>query len=164
MAIVEEKHALAEVLEQIGHDCFAYSGRAMYGAKCLAVSGKLAEIMADIFGACLHSDIPEDSKEEIEAALREMKLDALGRDEVIYFPSVAFTEEPAKAGYEARGRDRGCCGHQHETLAEAWDCCKADWAAAEKEGERSDRNVQRCDRKELNAAEEAQLTRYEEAL
>jgi hypothetical protein len=88
------RHALVQLLDDVGCEIFSYSGRAMYGAKCLAVSGKLNNIMADIVGACLlggrASEMPEEECEAIEAAVRGMRTDSLGCDEVIYFPEVPY--------------------------------------------------------------------------
>jgi hypothetical protein len=89
----EDRHPLVQLLEDAGCEVFAYSGRAMYGTKCAALSGKLGDIMAQLIGACLHTDMPDDSKEVIEEAVRGMRTDSLGCDEVIYFPAAPFYEE-----------------------------------------------------------------------
>jgi hypothetical protein len=65
--------------------------------------------------------------------------------------------------YNARGRDRGACGHEHASIALAFECCRRDWLAAEAEGDRSDRQVQRCDRRELTQREFEAVTKLEEA-
>jgi hypothetical protein len=94
---MEDRHALVQLLEDVGCDgMFAYSGRAMYGKQCLGLSGKLGGIMADIIGACLHADMPDECKEEIEQAVREMRTDAMGRDQVIYFPEVPYAGGPGE--------------------------------------------------------------------
>lgn len=70
-----------------------YSGRAMYGAQCLAVvGGSLLEIMAAIVEGCLYeaADMAPDDRTDIEDAMRQMRTDAMGHDTVVYWPSVPY--------------------------------------------------------------------------
>lgn len=65
--------------------------------------------------------------------------------------------------YTTRGRDRGACGHEHDSIASAHACALVDYAAAEAEGEWSDRNVVRVDRRELTQRECDELCDLEDA-
>ena len=90
-----KRHALLELLEDVGgeYELMSYSGRAMYGERCLALTGdSLGRIVAGIVSACLVAgeDLAPKSREEIEQAVRGLRIDALGRSEVVYFPSVAY--------------------------------------------------------------------------
>jgi hypothetical protein len=79
-----------------------------------------------------------------------------------YFAGQESALEPMQAGvlmpraFTTRGMMRSGCGHVHATIGQAFACAAADYAAAEAEGERSDRDVMPLSG-ELTAAEEADL-------
>jgi hypothetical protein len=54
--------------------------------------------------------------------------------------------------WTTRGARSGSCGHEHKTMREAFDCCSAEWEAAEQRLVRSDRDVRPIGR-ELTHAE-----------
>ena len=110
------RHALQQLLEDAEVEGLRdYSGRAMYGDKCLAITGGLGEIMAAIVTACLHADVDDETKYEIERAVRGVRTDSMGRDTVVYFPDVHWFADPDAAGRECdecgykRGHHVDCC-------------------------------------------------------
>lgn len=107
------KHPLVELLENTGGDfeMREYSGRGMYGDKCLGLVGSIGRIVGDIVEACLSEDIPTESREYIADAVRGMRTDSMGRDSVVYFPSVAYAEDEDLDGILCAH-----CGVNHATL------------------------------------------------
>lgn len=103
------KHALQELLEEVGIECQSYSGRAMYGEKCLGISlqnasdfgilfSKLAQAMFDM-GVYSWNEIEGEDPEAIQKCkdivqcFRSYRQDSLGRGYIVYFPDVPFTGE-----------------------------------------------------------------------
>jgi hypothetical protein len=103
-------HPLQQLLEEMGVEGLReYSGRAMYGERCLAIVGELGAIMAAIVSACLRRlDMSETAKADIEDAMGDLRVDAMGRDSVVYFPSVPWT------GLARRCPDCGRSKDDHE--------------------------------------------------
>jgi hypothetical protein len=91
------RHLMQDLVEAAGYEPYSYSGRSMYGAKCLAVDpGKdLGWFISDIIEAlkqCSYND-DDDSRAEHTAAVeafRDMRTDSMGRGIVVYFPGVPF--------------------------------------------------------------------------
>ena len=104
------KHILQEMLEELSHDVRSYSGRGMYGKKCLAIDvgqgftpGFLA---AEIIGLLVLREglfMPNDPTsreqvlEELQEGLRNMTSDQMGKGMILYFPDVPF-ENTDKSG------------------------------------------------------------------
>ncbi len=103
------KHFLQQLLEEVGIECQSYSGRAMYGDSCLGIrlndaAGfgnflcKIAQYMYDL-GSDSWDEINgrypevEQNAKEVAVALRNFRMDDLGRDSIIYFPGVPFVDE-----------------------------------------------------------------------
>lgn len=94
------KHPLQSMIEEAGYECQSYSGRAMYGKRCLAVvldAGKLGRLVSDLMDACLMSD-PEggdeyDAMTKAARDIRDMRWDNMGFDMVYYWPDVPYTDE-----------------------------------------------------------------------
>jgi hypothetical protein len=79
---------LQKMLEasELGDVC-SYSGRGMYGVKCLAISGvELGPLISFIVEAA-SKDKP--SRDTLEA-LENIKQDSLGMGKIYYFPDVAY--------------------------------------------------------------------------
>ena len=55
--------------------------------------------------------------------------------------------------YHASGPMRGSCGHEHDSIKEAYECIQKDHEACRACGEVSDRKVARCDGAELDDQE-----------
>ena len=82
---------LQNILEEIGFDCFAYSGRAMYGNKCLAIrTDSFNNLFADVILVAAEAE-PEVTQ-IVADAFRSMKTDSLGRDTVVYFPDAKYSD------------------------------------------------------------------------
>lgn len=78
---------LKDLLENAGYETFSYSGRGMYGAKCLAVNlddNRTGELYANILENVDLTD--EGLVSTLAEALRDMRTDALGKGTVVYFP------------------------------------------------------------------------------
>jgi len=78
---------LTEMFEEAGIDFRPdYSGRAMYGRKCIAVEGaSLTEVLAEVVAAC----------EDVETAallIRDARYDQMGLGIIIYWPSIRAPE------------------------------------------------------------------------
>ncbi len=66
--------------------------------------------------------------------------------------------------YKAVGPDRGDCGHQHATIAEAMACVQKDCEECEAKGGYGDRDIHRSDGKPLTETEERTVVAWLEAL
>ncbi len=90
------KHVLQTVLEDAGYETRSYSGRGMFGKTCLGVSTdqSLGAIFATILAGAVElarQDEDFDSS-ELESAVQGLRTDALGRNEIVYFPRVLFVD------------------------------------------------------------------------
>lgn len=74
--------------EQMG-DTRSYSGRGMYGKKCLALAydGNVGAFVADMLRTAASEDI---NLEVLADVLEDMKSDNLGRDTIYYFPAIPY--------------------------------------------------------------------------
>ncbi len=107
MKILQEY--LKEVAEEGADRSFQsnYQGRYMYGKGCLGivcenpivVAFNVAEnIMIDLYENALRSDndVPAEEErrqaEDLMALLKEFRVDTMGLDKIIYWPSVSYTE------------------------------------------------------------------------
>jgi hypothetical protein len=78
------------ILEDADLTPFDYSGRGMYGKRCIAVqtSKKLHVFLLDVIESV--NDASPDDLPELFDVLRGMVSDNLGHDTIVYFPRVAF--------------------------------------------------------------------------
>lgn len=76
---------LQELLESIGLTPTRYSGRGMYGEECLAVvvTGGALQTLAAIIEAAPSTKIAA-------KIARDLRMDNLGHDTVLYWPSTPF--------------------------------------------------------------------------
>lgn len=83
---------LQEIFENAEYKCFSYSGRGMYGRKCLAVyySGSVGSLFAAVLDS--YTPNPECNKANMIEAFEQMQTDNLGRDMVAYFPNIEYVE------------------------------------------------------------------------
>jgi hypothetical protein len=93
---MDNKHPLQTVLEAAGYKPYNYSGRAMYGRRCLAVTldaRKLGRMISSLLRECLSSaaDGGEDDYDRIVHDIRDMRWDNMGMDMVYYWPDVPCT-------------------------------------------------------------------------
>ena len=93
-----------EILENGGREVYSYSGRGMYGKKCLAfdldgsLPQEMAQLSTDIMNYC-YDNLSGDSAEELINEMEnffdiisEAKTDDMGLGTVIYFPNVTWGE------------------------------------------------------------------------
>lgn len=81
-------HPLQTLLEAISEDVGPYSGRSMYGEKCVAISGMdIGDLMADLMLEAAELGAAE--REQVVEAIRGLRTDSMGRGQVVYFPAVA---------------------------------------------------------------------------
>ena len=115
-----KKHALQQALEDAGLCVRSYSGRGMYGSRCLAVDGTIQEIMRVIVIAA--AELAE-REEIVEAMEQSWEIDSMGREQVVYWPRIAFVEdnldicefdECDEAAAESCGELRLCARHAKE--------------------------------------------------
>ena len=84
-----------EVIKQ-DHDVYSYSGRSMFGKKCLAFTiskeDSEAGVVADIMSS-FAEDFEADKLIDISNFFHGSKTDSMGHDTVMYFPSIEWQEE-----------------------------------------------------------------------
>lgn len=74
---------LIEAIEEAGHEAYSYSGRGMYGRRCVAFTAE------DVSEACLIlGSILGDSASEFGCG--GICTDSMGMDYVIYFPYIEW--------------------------------------------------------------------------
>lgn len=78
-----------ELLEKADLQPFSYSGRGMYGNKCIAV--RFGDV-ADLLGAVVDmtSWATNDEHNKLRALISEGNVDSLGRDQVMYWPELEW--------------------------------------------------------------------------
>lgn len=71
----------------------SYSGRGMYGQKCLGVviDNAFGKFFADLFGEAKYLD--KNKFEVIQEAFNSMKTDSMGLGTIVYFENVEYIEE-----------------------------------------------------------------------
>jgi hypothetical protein len=74
---------------------FGYSGRFMYGRTCFGLVGNIAQINSFIITLVL--DLMEDDNNEVNEefidSFREMKLDSMGLDSIMYFTNLDIKDD-----------------------------------------------------------------------
>jgi hypothetical protein len=86
---------LKEIIDQ-DFETYSYSGRAMYGDRCLAFNisrdanpmGVVVQIVADFVS--LFGDAELD---ELVSVFEQSRTDSMGLDSVLYFPAIKWLEE-----------------------------------------------------------------------
>lgn len=87
-------HPLQTVLTDLGYEPRAYSGRGMFGEKCLAVDldGSAATLWASLYGPTAALSDGDDGI--VAKAIRNSREDSMGHGIVVYFPGVPFEVQP----------------------------------------------------------------------
>ena len=89
---------LQQILTDLGYETRSYSGRGMYGRKCLGVSMDAEErplkIAADVFEYLLDDmgGMSEADKKDILRAFKGACTDSLGLGSILYFPRIEYVE------------------------------------------------------------------------
>jgi hypothetical protein len=81
-------HIIQDILTANEIDCYPYSGRCMYGEKCLGVT--VNNIMK-VFAALIES-ADDDNKYEIAHCVERARWDSMGLDMVVYFPNITYDD------------------------------------------------------------------------
>lgn len=118
-----KQHPLQTFLEDCGDfELRDYSGRAMYGERCLAITGDLRETMSRLMVAFLLAEgLEDDDRYAIERVLPSVRWDSMGLGSVIYFPGCAYAkgegcdfDECKDAATERRDPMAYCATHAAE--------------------------------------------------
>ncbi len=87
------KHIIQKLCENTDLNVRSYSGRAMYGRQCLAIT---CEGAGQFINQLLHSAVDEgldtEDLREIADACATLREDSMGLDRVIYFPVIEFCD------------------------------------------------------------------------
>ena len=88
-----EAKKLIDYIELGGHDARSYSGRGMYGERCVGIGCSSPErVVVDIIEAVFSEGVEEDFH-DVCSVMRSMQTDSLGRGSIMYFPSVKWEGE-----------------------------------------------------------------------
>ena len=95
MSKLQSVEHFKEILDQ-EFETYSYSGRSMYGSKYLAFTvsressfaGIVASIVADYV-----EEFGDATVEDVVVFFERSKTDSMGRDTVIYFPSIVWQDE-----------------------------------------------------------------------
>lgn len=81
-------------IEDAGYEPREYSGRGMYGRQCLGVTcERPAGFMVALFATMCENADDVDEIREVAEALQDPSEDAMGRDAIIYWPSIRWQGE-----------------------------------------------------------------------
>lgn len=84
-----------ELFEDAQYGAHGYSGRAMYGDVCLAVTtdspSEAVTVILDVIQACAENGTAEDVVELVNM-LRGSRTDSMGRGVVVYWPDISWAE------------------------------------------------------------------------
>lgn len=104
-----ELKLLKTLIEAAGYEAYSYSGRGMFGRKCVGLTcPDVNTAIADLFEALITSDDIRDVRESSLAditlldkvqdfceAIRKSASDSMGLDKVLYFKSVEWQDDDA---------------------------------------------------------------------
>ena len=103
-----ELKLLKALIEEAGYEAYSYSGRGMFGRKCVGLTcPDVNTAIADLFEAVFDADVEDvaNEEEEYEArmsahnalceAIRKSASDSMGYDKVLYFKSVGWQDDDA---------------------------------------------------------------------
>ena len=90
---MNEISLLQMMLEKAGYETRSYSGRGMYGKKCLGVTcGNVFKLFSDVLSAI--DGCPYDMLDlnKLSSEFNTAQSDNMGMDIVVYFPDVEYFE------------------------------------------------------------------------
>ena len=78
-------------------DIRSYSGRFMYGKKCLGIVANSQKFLADIINGIaakfdLYDDLDKSDRAELFSALLDYKTDSMGLSTIYYWPSIPYED------------------------------------------------------------------------
>lgn len=91
---------LIEAIEAVGETPMSYSGRAMYGDRCVAVVPKMYESEASFILAVVADSFDVEEFGDILTALKGSRIDSMGRGIVIYWPTAPWPKDRKEEGNE----------------------------------------------------------------
>jgi hypothetical protein len=100
-------HPLQKLLNHIGYETRAYSGRGMYGEECLGVEpddgmGHLMQYVLENI-----KEVPKKDRPRIAQAFGRMQTDSMGLGTIVYFPGVPYKNEDEEAEVTVTPHERG---------------------------------------------------------
>ena len=89
----EQFEKLIEACERVDLEPYSYSGRAMYGRRCLAFDcGNPLEGLLSIARAIADQAEDIDEARDMLDSLNEPSFDSMGREYVVYFPHIEWID------------------------------------------------------------------------
>ena len=93
-----ELKLLKALIEAAGYEAYSYSGRGMFGRKCVGltcpdVNTAIADLFEVVFDASGDYDECMDILTALCEAIRKSASDSMGLDKVLYFKSVEWQDE-----------------------------------------------------------------------
>ena len=93
-----ELKLLKSLIEAAGYEAYSYSGRGMFGRKCVGLTcPDVNTAIADLFEAVFDASGDHDECMDIHTALceviRKSASDSMGLDKVLYFKSVEWQDD-----------------------------------------------------------------------
>lgn len=88
-----KKHKLQILIENAGLEPRSYSGRGMFGDKCLGVN---CDNPLEMFAEILESDDLDplsDALDTVTHAMRKATTDSMGRGQIIYWPTIPYVSD-----------------------------------------------------------------------
>lgn len=104
---------LIELIEDAGHEPQSYSGRCMYGRRCVGVTvgpdamlGLGAALAASAVGGLDYEredaealyDAVDREATQVERLMRDARWDNMGRDYIVYWPDVEWPSDKEEGG------------------------------------------------------------------
>lgn len=87
-------HELCDIFEDLGFTAFSYSGRGMYGKRCLAINIDRGKNLFELGGQVARrvDELSTDGEIDFEW-MSDARTDSLGKGVVLYFPEIPWDEE-----------------------------------------------------------------------
>jgi hypothetical protein len=90
----EQFKDIVDTFENAGYDPGSYSGRGMYGARCLSVTcDNPCKTLLDVVEQFDVARSEEDSVSEFIYTLGTPRADCMGMSQVLYFPDIVWQDE-----------------------------------------------------------------------
>jgi hypothetical protein len=91
-----------KMIEDLGYETRSYSGRVMFGKKCLGITLDRDQSMGELMGDIMNSFAGHaakgstyklaDALEVAAKAFRDMRTDSMGLGTIVYFPGILFDD------------------------------------------------------------------------
>ena len=84
--------ALKEIFERMDYEVHSYSGRGMFGNRCLAVTcNNPSGWVAEVFLYLSENKTPYEEIVKVAEILKDSRVDSLGRASVVYWPGMSIS-------------------------------------------------------------------------